>query len=73
MSRSSLEIIRVRRIWILTLLQGLNFALWMLQAKYMMMNIWLQVRWAVCPWRRLGCRRRCYGWLSLCRFVVAPW
>ena len=44
MSRSSLSIIRIKRIWILSALQGANFVIWLLQAKYMFMNVWVQVR-----------------------------
>ena len=43
MSRSSLSVVRVQRVWILTALQGANFALWMCQVVTTdLMPLWLQ-------------------------------
>lgn len=42
LSRSSLSIVRIHRIWILTAIQSGNFVIWLLQARYQFLNIWLQ-------------------------------
>lgn len=42
-SRSSLQIVRIRRVEILTLIQAANFVLWILQAYYKMMPIGAQL------------------------------
>lgn len=41
-SRSSLSFVRIRRIWLLTGLQGANFALWLLQDEYRFLPLWAQ-------------------------------
>lgn len=43
LSRSSLQVVRIKRVEILTLLQAGNFVLWMLQAQYKMMPIEAQL------------------------------
>ena len=42
-SRSSLQIVRIQKVWILTLLQAGNFVLWMCQAQFKMMPIGAQL------------------------------
>ena len=42
MSRSSLALFKINKVEILTILQGLNFTLWILQDRYKFMNIYLQ-------------------------------
>ena len=42
MSRSSLSFLRVKRIGVITSLQGLNFIGWFLNAKYHFLPIWMQ-------------------------------
>ncbi|KAL6061670.1 Batten's disease protein Cln3 [Balamuthia mandrillaris] len=41
-SRSSLSLVKIRRIEILTILQLLNLVLWLFEAKFLFMNIWVQ-------------------------------
>lgn len=41
-SRSSISIIKIRRVWILTTLQGANFILWWLHAEYLFLPLWFQ-------------------------------
>lgn len=41
-SRSSLKFIQIRRVEILTILQCFNFILWLLQAKFKFINVWVQ-------------------------------
>ena len=41
-SRSSLSFVKISKVWILTVLQGINFVLWVLQATFHFMPIWLQ-------------------------------
>ena len=41
-SRSSLSLVKINRVEILTVLQGINFVLWILQAKYKFINIYVQ-------------------------------
>jgi battenin len=38
MSRSSLQFVRVRRVWILSLIQGVNFVCWVVQAKTLLLS-----------------------------------
>ena len=38
MSRSSLKVVRIRRVWVLSVVQGVNFVLWLIQAKTMLLS-----------------------------------
>ena len=47
LSRSSLQLIRIRRVEWLTVLQAGNFVLWVLQAYYKLSNAWpFSLLWA---------------------------
>jgi len=37
-SRSSLRVVRIRRVWVLSLIQGVNFVLWLVQAKTLLLS-----------------------------------
>lgn len=39
-SRSSLQLFQIRRIEVLTILQGINFVIWLLQAQFKFMGLW---------------------------------
>jgi len=41
-SRSSLKFVQIQRIEVITILQCINFILWLLQAKFKFINIWVQ-------------------------------
>jgi len=41
-SRSSLRFIKITRVEIVTVLQAINFVLWILEAKYHFINVWVQ-------------------------------
>eukprot|EP00054_Salpingoeca_dolichothecata_P022771 m.150083 g.150083 ORF g.150083 m.150083 type:complete len:445 (-) comp24453_c0_seq2:31-1365(-) len=41
LSRSSLQVFKINRVEILTILQGINFVLWLLQDMYKFINIWV--------------------------------
>jgi len=41
-SRSSLSFVKVKKVWVLTLLQGVNFVLWVTQATYRYLPLWFQ-------------------------------
>lgn len=41
-SRSSLNLVKIKRIEVITILQGLNLALWLWIAKFKMVNVYLQ-------------------------------
>ena len=42
LSRSSMVLFKIHRVYILTILQGANFVLWILFAKYQFASIWAQ-------------------------------
>ena len=45
LSRSSLYCVRITRVWVLTVLQGVNFAFWWYNANHHILPAWAQIVW----------------------------
>ena len=46
-SRSSLRLVKIKWVWILTVLQGINMLVWIAQDIYHFLNIWVQFIWMI--------------------------